>query len=184
MMEDKNQLQLHDPPTDIQPEEKKNKGCCKKVLKFVFSHIGLCGMVIAYSVAGGFIFEHLEKTNEKQECVKAMEKYTPAENDTVYKLWQISENFRDDEYMNVALQEFQKILRKFRTTVLELGYDGSNCTIMGEEGGPGYQWSFPGALLFSVTVITTIGRTYIYLYIVYSLFLYLDYDSTIHVLHF
>lgn len=25
---------------------------CKKLMKFLFSHIGLCGMVVAYAVAG------------------------------------------------------------------------------------------------------------------------------------
>ena len=40
--------------------------CCKMIMKFLFSHIGLCAMVILYCVAGGFIFEHLEKNNEEQ----------------------------------------------------------------------------------------------------------------------
>ena len=80
----------------------KRQDYCRRVLKFCFSHIGLCGMVVAYSVAGGFIFEHLEKTNEKQECVKAMQKYVPFENETVYKLWDIAQNFQESDYKEQA----------------------------------------------------------------------------------
>ena len=146
-----------DAPDD--PEGKgKFKDCCKKALKFLFSHIGLCGMVIAYSVAGGFIFQHLEKTNEKQECVKQKDKYDPLQNLTMFKLWEISSSFRADDDQEYALLEFEKQLEKFRDDVIALGYDGKNCTALDEAGPPGYKWSFPGALLFSVTVITTIGK--------------------------
>jgi potassium channel subfamily K protein len=141
--------------------ENSKANCCKKFVKFMFSHIGLMIMVVAYSVAGGFIFEHLEATNEKQECVKAMNKYFPMENSTVIKLWEVAKIFcddkDDDEKAEQANVEIQKLLEKFRDDVLELGYGGTNCTSMGEPGGPGFQWSFSGALLFSVTVITTIG---------------------------
>ncbi len=146
-------------------EQTKNgfANCCKKFTKFMFSHIGLCGMVIAYCVAGGFIFAHLEQTNEKQECTKAMDKYHPMANNTVNKLWEVGKTFcdkkDDDENVDNALKEIGKLVIQFRNDVLELGYDGTNCTAMGEEGsGVGYQWSFPGALLFSVTVVTTIGK--------------------------
>jgi hypothetical protein len=143
---------------ELEEKRQARRNCCKKALKFMFSHIGLCGMVVAYSIAGGFIFQHLEKTNEKQECVKAQDTYEPMENLTKYNLWDISSHFRKDEDIEYALVEFQKMLVKFRDDVLALSYDGTNCSMMGEPGGPGYQWSFPGALLFSVTVITTIGK--------------------------
>ena len=60
-------------------------------------------MVVAYAVAGGFIFEHLEQTNEKQECIKKMQKFNPFQNETVSKLYQIADNFKDDTYKDLAL---------------------------------------------------------------------------------
>ncbi len=154
---------------DGKDEQKRSMiaNCCKKFLKFLFSHIGLGGMVIGYCVAGGFIFAHLEQTNEKQECVKAMDKYNPMANNTVNKLWEVAKTFcddkDDDENVENAIKEITKLVDRFRDDVLELGYDGVNCTAMGEEGsGVGYQWSFPGALLFSVTVVTTIGKSPMY----------------------
>ena len=38
--------------------------CCKKVTTFFFSNIGLCAIVIGYSILGGFIFRKLEAENE------------------------------------------------------------------------------------------------------------------------
>ncbi len=83
-------------PNDQSDRESNGGGCgkcCKSFAKFMFSHIGLCGMVVAYSVAGGFIFQHLEATNEKQECIKAMDKYVPMENKTVYDLWSLAQAY-------------------------------------------------------------------------------------------
>jgi len=58
-------------------DEKKQDGCCKVFWKFMFSHIGLCAMVVLYCVAGGFIFEHLERENEKAICTESENEYTP-----------------------------------------------------------------------------------------------------------
>ena len=141
---------------------------CKNILKGLFSHVGITGMVMAYSVIGGLVFEHLEKTNEKQSCIQLMDKYTPVENKTMLNLWEVSRAYVNEFFTaegreamilkNDAIGEFEQILREFRTHVLELDYDGKNCTIMGDAGGPGHKWSFAGSLLFSVTVITTIGK--------------------------
>ncbi len=141
---------------------------CKIVLKHLFSHVGLTLIIITYSIIGGFIFRHLEETNEKQECIKLMNKYTPLENKTAYNIWEIAKVYVDEfeqtagseatKLEDAAKVEFEKILRGFQTDLLELKYDGKNCTFMGEADGPGYRWSFAGALLFAVTVITTIGE--------------------------
>ncbi|CAH1797996.1 unnamed protein product, partial [Owenia fusiformis] len=141
---------------DMDDTEKKKKTLgtiCKKVLKFMFSHIGLCGMVVAYSIAGGFIFKHLEKHNEWTECIKSRDQYMPKENETIKRLVKVMGSQRT---LVEKEEEFNRTLRTFRLNVLEIGYDGKDCENMGNEDGPAFQWSYPGALLFSVTVITTI----------------------------
>lgn len=155
--------QTMDDDTENQTKKSNAKTFCKKFIKFLFSHIGLCAMVVAYCVAGGFIFEHLESTNEKEECIKKMNTYNPLQNSTRYKMWEVAKSFGgdpdDEDNIEQALAEYEKLLEKFRDDVIAIGYDGRNCTRMGETDGPGYEWSFPGALLFSVTVVTTIGKT-------------------------
>ncbi|CAG5131344.1 unnamed protein product, partial [Candidula unifasciata] len=37
---------------------------CKKFIAFLFSHVGLCSLVVAYTILGGFIFQALENQAE------------------------------------------------------------------------------------------------------------------------
>ena len=40
------------------------KSCMKTFFAHLFSHAGLCALVVGYAVMGAFIFTHLEKDNE------------------------------------------------------------------------------------------------------------------------
>ena len=80
--------------------------------------------------------KHLEKTNEKQRMRQSPRKsMTLLRIPPCLKLWDISSNFRQDDDVEYALVEFQKLLVKFRDDVLALSYDGKNCTQMDEPGG-------------------------------------------------
>lgn len=74
-------------------DEKKQDGCLKVFMKFMFSHIGLCAMVVLYCVAGGFIFEHLEKANEEEICYESRSEYLPMQDRTLENLKKVKHKY-------------------------------------------------------------------------------------------
>jgi len=40
--------------------------CCRQTIAFIFSHVGLAATVVAYSIAGGFLFRSLEAPLETE----------------------------------------------------------------------------------------------------------------------
>ncbi|XP_062582724.1 TWiK family of potassium channels protein 7-like [Saccostrea cucullata] len=127
--------------------------CCKKFTAFLFSHIGLCGLVIAYSIMGGFVFMSLEASHEIMERGSVdMRRKSQIE-----RLWNIT-NFNLILGKKNWTYEVDKVLRDFQTDIYEAtklrGWDGQ-----GEDADA--QWSFANSLLYSITVITTIGYGHI-----------------------
>lgn len=126
------------------------RDCCRKFSAFLFSHIGLCALVVGYSIMGAATFQALEGQNEinKRQEVKSLRESTVAE------LWNMTLRFNvlwKDNWTteaNLYLQRFQtEIIAKVKQ-----GYDGK------DEHDTTEQWSFSGAFLYSLTVITTIGK--------------------------
>ena len=138
--------------------EKGSDGCCKVTMKFLFSHVGLCAMVILYCVAGGFIFEHLEKTNEQQICFDSNDEYDPMENKTLTNMLNVIADYDGLADKSLMTIQLKVLLETFRDNSIAIGYDGTICNDYGKDGGPKHEWSWSGALFFSVTVITTIGK--------------------------
>ncbi|KAL3858437.1 hypothetical protein ACJMK2_013028 [Sinanodonta woodiana] len=138
---------------------RKNCGqCCKTFTAFLFSHIGLCSLVVAYSILGGFIFMKLEAPHEE----KARNTVNSRRRHHIELLWNISlahNIFRKENWsaeVNTQLLEFQ---REVYVAVKHDGWDGRDKDDTGVDGDN--QWSFAGALLYAVTVITTIGYGHI-----------------------
>uniref|UniRef100_T1IJW1 Potassium channel domain-containing protein n=1 Tax=Strigamia maritima TaxID=126957 RepID=T1IJW1_STRMM len=128
----------------------KCKSCLGIFLARLFSHIGLVSLVIAYVVVGALTFKALEADhemsgrrlihNKRQSCVEDLWQYTERLNVLYRRNWtlEVSERLREFE---------QEILEAVKND----GYDGKDMESSDK------QWSFSGALLYSVTVITTIG---------------------------
>ena len=123
----------------------KCSSCCKKFTTFLFSTVGLCCLVVGYSILGGFIFMKLEAPHEKRLKDDVMSRRKIH----VERLWNITEEY------NVLFKEnwtdkAETILKKFAEEVVEAtkrnGWDG-------KEGEAELQWSFAGALLYSVTLL-------------------------------
>ncbi|CAG2174257.1 unnamed protein product, partial [Oppiella nova] len=124
---------------------------CRQVTTFLFSHIGLCTLLIGYALMGAFTFQALELKNEEKQ---RLEMLTIREH-MIQQLWNITQEspvLSQHEWTHAAegkLETFEKTLLE---AVLRKGYDGSDDVTRKSS-----QWSFSGSLLYSIIVITTIG---------------------------
>ncbi|CAF3338805.1 unnamed protein product [Rotaria socialis] len=140
-------------PDNIQMERlERCKNCCKSFTTFIFSRVGLCLLVVAYAFGGGVIFQFLEATEE--DNVNKVQQHLNA---TVEKLFEHSMNltvYHQPNWTAVAreiLEEYQKdIVRQTKR-----GYQGERLS------DDAKQWNFPEAILYAITVITTIGYGHI-----------------------
>jgi potassium channel subfamily K member 18 len=131
------------------------KKFCTTVTTFLFSRVGLCIVVIGYVFIGGVMFKSIEGKFELEE--KAKNKTLVNDIDTqmdllVADIWTMTKReviFHQKNYTNklkVKLDDYQKNL----TYAVKEGYKGNlnnNTT----------KWTFPGAILYSITIVTTIG---------------------------
>lgn len=127
--------------------------CCKSFLAFFFSNIGLCSLVIGYSILGGFIFQRLEAPNEKHERGTV----SLHRQRHVVRLWNLTEELNvlhEENWSRIADEVLLDFQKEVFVAIKKQGWDG-------KDGTAELQWSFAGALLYSVTVITTIGYGHI-----------------------
>jgi hypothetical protein len=142
---------LQHKPGSIQSERMERcKNCCKSLTTFVFSRVGLCLLVVAYAFGGGVVFQFLEGPHEGRVTEGVQRRL----NITVERLFNTSEQSRvlyKSNWTTMArqiLEEYQ--LELVRQT--KRGYQGERID------DDSKQWNFPGAILYAITVITTIGK--------------------------
>lgn len=131
--------------------------CCKKFTAFMFSRIGLFFVMIGYVALGGGLFQALEADNE-QNMRRSMNHELNA---TLYKLWdeilRVNSYPYQDKKGNFTLYATNE-LEKFEQTVktqVQRGFDGR--TRPDAEA----DWNYFGAILYAVTLVSTIGYGHI-----------------------
>ncbi|KAH6932062.1 hypothetical protein HPB50_002729 [Hyalomma asiaticum] len=121
---------------------------CRAGTTSLMSHFGLCSLVVGYCVMGAFLFEFLEATNERNKRIEMMR----WRSNLADALWQLTSESRILDQTNWTGEAVAR-LRRFEVTLVQAvrkeGYDGKEDAQL--------QWSFSGALLYSIIVITTIG---------------------------
>lgn len=121
------------------------KDAFRSVIAFVFSNVGICVLVLGYLILGAFMFEHLEAEERGEEPVVARRR------EAVARLWNITERYNTLHRANWS-EEVRAVMADYQEEVIlavERGFDGTD--------NPSTLWTFSGALLYSITVITTIG---------------------------
>ena len=118
----------------------------RSVIAFVFSNVGICVLVLGYLILGAFMFEHLEAEDLGVSPVVERRALT------VLRLWNITERYNTlhkgewDREVRLVVADYQEEVIE----AVEKGFQGDD--------QPSTLWTFSGALLYSITVITTIGE--------------------------
>ncbi|RWS28357.1 TWiK family of potassium channels protein 18-like protein [Leptotrombidium deliense] len=118
----------------------------KAFLTHLFSTAGLCALTVGYSLLGAVLFqkcEHksFEDANKEAEQIR--------ENATNF-LWNVTYHvniFDEDKWKRETMHLLEKYEKLIIKSVQEKGYRGVDAS----------EWTFPSALLYAITVITTIG---------------------------
>ncbi|XP_063396864.1 uncharacterized protein LOC134681254 [Mytilus trossulus] len=148
--------------------EKRKKALhyCKVFVAFLFSHIGLCSLMVAYAILGGTIFKLLEGPFEMQTKVKVMNERVQTKTQILKLASKLIINNKTsnnetailmDKLYNDTADEIDKLLTKFQTEVY-IATKVNGFSNAGEDNlETEEQWSFASSLLFAITVMTTIG---------------------------
>lgn len=123
----------------------------KVFLAHLFSTAGLCSLVILYSILGAITFEWLERDHEIGSKLEVAERRSKCAMD----LWLLTMKLNvlyPDNWTDATMHRLKQFENEIVEYVRREGYDGIEANI-------GAQWSFSGALLYSITVITTIGKS-------------------------
>lgn len=138
-------------------KRKRRKPWCERIadwtrafIAFLFSNVGIVFLVVSYTIAGAFLFQFIEGKNSLDRASHVL----TLRNDTAFRLWELTcklNVFSERTWkarVRAELANYQKEI----VSAIKNGYDGADSS-----SGSSKQWSFAGAFLYSLTVITTIG---------------------------
>ncbi|KAH8290914.1 hypothetical protein KR054_007158 [Drosophila jambulina] len=146
--------------------------CCGHVLKLLLSTPGLVLLVIGYSILGALIFPLLEAPQDLSKSAAIAK----SREDCLRELWIITEKLNVLYERNWTMLVHEQ-LRRFEGSIVAatrqgsggsggsggggVHFQGGSASALGHFGydaGDSQSWTFSEALLYSVTVITTIGH--------------------------
>uniref|UniRef100_A0A8D8X4P7 Two pore potassium channel protein sup-9 n=1 Tax=Cacopsylla melanoneura TaxID=428564 RepID=A0A8D8X4P7_9HEMI len=127
------------------PREK-IKDCCRKLVAFMCTQVGVGGLIVGYAVVGAFVFSHIETAEERPQLALVAN----LTNYTITNLWFITEkeNIMNKTSWKLASDKVLLEYQKNMTQYIKAGYDGRTVKQI---------WSFPAALMFSLSIFTMIG---------------------------
>lgn len=150
-----------DPPPPVVDDVEEEGGATKiikVVMKYLFSHVGLCVLVCAYCVGGAFLFMHLEGEGEEEALLAGLNRSQEIEEERL----ELAKNLWKHKWSNKFNATVKTLLDEYHANLTDAianhGYSGTRINSTDEFT---YGWSFPSALLFTVTIVTTIGYGHI-----------------------
>lgn len=127
------------------------------ILTHLFSTSGLCFLVVSYALLGALIFPLLELEAEQQRLNEFRARLVAERRQMAMDMWSFTEQLNilhPQAWQDQAEAKLIDYELNVTRLLLQLK-DGGQATM---EHLYTSQWSFPEALLYSVTVVTTIGK--------------------------
>lgn len=124
-----------------------------KIITCIFSHITLMCMVVLYCLLGAWAFAKLEANNE----IKVKLNIANIRSNVTDYIWLISkemEYFEEVNWTSIVKKRLEVFENDLLLAMTRDGWDGN-------ENVETIQWTFSGALFYSIIVITTIGYGHI-----------------------
>ena len=153
-------------PKDDQVQSKNSKrlqqfkNVCTKITTFLFSRVGLCFVVVGYVILGGIIFQSIEGRHEQEKArTKTLitDVITYKKEHLINEIWNMTKMelvFHEKNYTEKLKSKITDFKKKLNEAVVNKGYKGNtNGSLI---------WTFPESVLYSITVITTIGKLSIF----------------------
>jgi len=133
---------------DSLPPRRRFKYWLRNVITLLFSQVGVGSLLVCYTILGAMLFISIESAvdNRRLNQVASLRSLV------VSQLWNVTQNY-NVIYGNKWKEEVDQIVRTFQAGLvreIRLGYEGIDAKP---------PWTFPQALMFSLSVYTTIGES-------------------------
>lgn len=122
------------------------KRCCRKIVTFMCTQVGVGGLIVGYAVVGAFSFKIIESSYIDPR-IATVDGIT---NSTVNRMWNITDKHNVLQ-IDSWLDEMNTVLLEYQVNITQQIREGYN----GKSEEP--VWEFPAALMFCLSVFTMIG---------------------------
>lgn len=128
------------------PREKL-KDCCRQFVAFMFTQVGVGALVVGYAIMGAFAFMAIEGESEEN---LHNEQVADLRSSMLTKMWNVTDhlNVLEEKRWKLVVRQLLLDYQKAMAPAIKSGYDGRT----NQE-----RWTFPSALMFSLSVFTMIG---------------------------
>ncbi|CAL8077642.1 unnamed protein product [Orchesella dallaii] len=133
-------------PRDGSAPRRRFKYWLRNVITFLFSQVGVGSLLVCYTILGAMLFTSIESTVDNRR----LNQVASLRSSVVSELWNVTKNY-NVIYGREWKKEVDQIVRTFQSGLvheIRLGFEGIDAKD---------PWTFPQALMFSLSVYTTIG---------------------------
>ena len=137
--------------------------------KVAFSPFGLFVLNASYAILGAYMFIWLERPNEEKQKNLKVDKTAEVHDAVAYlktTFWQYATNedrfnYTKDEFFEAVSEDLATLKLFVVEYANTYGVDSIDGTVNWD-----WSWTFPKSLLFTITIMTTIGKRYLFMLLI------------------